>query len=323
MFNWYKQSMSLDPNAWEYEENPARLRKDLDSVRTPYGTILQPQDKSKLQSNYFGVHFTPNEETAAVYACGKATESDPPVIIELSPQDLVQVPDIDAQIDTALRSYLEEEANKWKEIIKKNKRDIKKTADELYNSIDHDSQMWEFSDDVANDAIDIVEQTNRSSPPSVIITYLADKSPEQTISLIKSLISGNIPDEFMIAVVNQFRVLNQVGNVRVKSIYQIDWIDFSYDPHNVNFDMSDEELEENGLHKDGDDIRNDKGQKVLGYEDLDYGGQWLQATKILYENKQEFLPGYEMSNDSVYHGTTLSRAMQAYPELIGNKMITA
>lgn len=75
------KTAALDPFSYSYEENPARLQKDMDTVPFYMGgkvtKIRQKQDPEALKSNYFGVHFTPEEKTAAIYACGKATAEDP------------------------------------------------------------------------------------------------------------------------------------------------------------------------------------------------------------------------------------------------------
>ena len=312
------KTAALDPNAYSYEENPARLQKDMDTVPFYMGgkvtKIRQKQDPEALKSNYFGVHFTPEEKTAAIYACGKATAEDPPVIIQLSPQEMKQKMDVDATIDMRLGYYLDEKRNDWMAILNSSQDDDEKSM-AIYEEMDADAMNWQDETEV-NGADDAVMRETSSCPPVVISNYLSGVDPTPYLQSIKDILSGNIPEELHVRMIGQFRTMHPVGEDRVKAIYQIPWVDFSQEPRAVNHEATEEELEEEGFHRENEyTIKNEKGQIVLSYDDLDYGN-WM-SREYLYQNKKQFLPGFEMSEDSVYHGTSLSRAKQAYPELLG------
>lgn len=224
--------------------------------------------------------------------------------------------DVDATIDMRLGYYLDEKRNDWMAILNSSQDDDEKSM-AIYEEMDADAMNWQDEPEV-NDAGDAIAHNTSSCPPVVISNYLAGVDPTPYVQAIKEMLTGNIPEQLHINMIGQFRTMHPIGEDRVKAIYKIPWIDFSQEPHSVNHDSSDEELAEEGFHRDegDDDIKNEKGQTVLSYEDLD-SGNWI-SREYLYQNKNQFLPGFEMSEDNVYHGTTLARAKQAYPELLGH-----
>lgn len=322
--SWYKKAMALDPQAYKNEPTPSRLPKHMDTAPAflpSSGKIIsipQPQNQEEIDALYSGVHFAFDAEHAGIYACSKATANDPPVIIEIDPQDLKQQADVDAIMDQSLTSYLEEKRNEWKNILKarKNKEQI---AWDLYNDVDGDLNNWTEEGDINDDAADVLMQNQRVIPPGVILDMIRNnqemKDPKQVIAIFKDLISGNISEQTMIKMVGQMRVNNNIDSSRVKAIYQIPWIDFSAETIPELWNAPDEILEEKGWHRDGEDVKNENGQIIPSYDDIVYN-QWL-SLKPLYINKQTSFPGYS-SEESVWHGTTLSRAKQAYPELLTN-----
>lgn len=321
--NWYKKSMALDPNAYKTEPKPARLREHMESapVFNPFTgkthQIPQEQDQGQIDQLYSGVHFAFTAEQAALYACGKATQDDPPVIIEIEPKGLKQQPDVDAMVDQTLTYYIEDKKKDWQAILQSGKN-VEMMAEELYGDVDGDVQNWTMESEASDTADDVIMQQQTPIPPSVILSLIDRKSPQRVISVITQLVKGKISPKMLIQLVGQMRVNNMIDSSRVKAIYQIPWIDLSaevtQDLHGMDEDRLQEELEERGWHMEGDDIINENGQIVPSYEELIYD-QWLSKTP-LYENKQMYFKGYT-SKGSVWHGTTLSRAKSAYPDLLG------
>lgn len=326
--NWYKKAMALDPNAYKTEPQPARLREhqDVGYAFNPFtGKTLalpQQQNQEQIDSLYSGVHFAFTQEQAALYACGKATAIDPPVIIEVEPKGLKQQPDVDALVDRSLSDYIDNKKMEWQSILQSGK-DLDTMAEEFYGDIDGDHQNWTMEGDISDTADDIIMQQQLPIPPSVILSLIEKKTPQQVINIIKQLINGKISSKVLIKLVGQMRVNNNIDSSRVKAIYQIPWIDLSADvtndPHSMDEERRDEYLEEQGWHMEGDDIINENGQIVPSYEELIYD-QWLTLTP-LYVNRQLYFKGY-VSKDSVWHGTTLSRAKRAYPDLLGSVQYT-
>jgi len=321
-----KQAMALDPDAYKTEPNPARLRQhmDVDRVWSPYTgktiPIPQQQNPEEIENLYRGVHFAFTPEHAAIYACGKATKEDPPVIIEIEPKGLKQQTDVDAIVDQSLTYYIDNKKSEWQSLLQSGK-DIETISDEIINDIDGDLSNWEDGGDVMDTADDIIMQQQTPIPPSVIQGLISTKAPQQVINTINQLISGKISSKMLIKMVGQMRVNNSIDSSRVKAIYQVPWIDLSaevtQDPYSMDDEQRDEYLEEQGWHMEGEDIVNENGQIIPSYESLLYD-QWLSLT-TLYKNNQLYFKGYT-SKDSIWHGTTLSRARSAYPDLLGGAM---
>ena len=322
-----KQAMALDPDAYKTETQPARLPQHQDIAHgfNPMTgksiPIPQRQNPSEIESLYSGVHFAFNPEHAAIYAIGKATKEDPPVIIEIEPKGLKQQPDVDAMMDQRLTYYLDDKKNEWQPILQSGK-DQQTIADEIYDDIVSDLGNWTEEGDVYDTADDIILKEQVPIPPSVIRDLIINKSPQQIINTINQLISGKISNKLLIRMVGQMRVNNNIDSSRVKAIYQVPWVDLSAEATQDPYGMADEQLkelmEEKGWHQEGDDIINEKGQIVPSYESLMYN-QWLDLTP-LYKNNQLYFKGYT-SKDSIWHGTTLSRAKSAYPELLGGSVV--
>ena len=91
----------------------------------------------------------------------------------------------------------------------------------------------------------------------------------------------------------------------------------SVDPSRLRNDVSDEELAEMGLSRVGDMVVNGKGQVVMGWEDIENDWVFDNATP-LYVRRDQPLPGMEgmFAAPSAWHGTTLSRARKAFPDLL-------
>lgn len=310
--NWYKKALALDPQAYKTEQSPARLQQHMDSVKTPFGTILQPQKEEELDAYYRGVHFAFTPEHAAMYACGKATAEDPPVVIEVDASGLKQEADADAMLAKDVIYYLEEKQTTWNQILQSGE-DKETIAEEIYQDVDNDNQGWERDSDARDVNADVMLQKNMAIPPSIILDMIQGKMADQIISFIDGLLSGDIPEEMLIKAVGQMRVNKKIDSTRVRAIYQVPWIDFSTSIETGLYDVDEEYLEEKGWHKDGDEVKNENGQIIPDYESLEYD-QWLTLTPLYKNNQMSFEEFY--GETSVWHGTTLSRAKIAYPELL-------
>ena len=310
--SWYhfiKMSKALDPGAWEYESNPSRLQQHQDVVRTPYGGVVQPQDKSQLQQGYEGVHFTQSPELAAIYANHKATRDDPPVIIEVYSGDLSKVPDIDVGMDYALEEYVKEQSDEWMGMLEG--KDPEDAAHDIMRSIENDQDY--YGEDYTEDPMDMVAQDAMMSAPAVVHDYLESLPEEKVVPAIIGLAEEGVPIELIMRRINQFRVMHPVGSVRVVGVYKVPFVSLegTYNPYNLQ-QMDDEELEDAGITKVDEYIFLDEnGRQILDYEDLD--GGWLEMEKI-YENKQLML-FKEQTEETAFHGTSLERAKNAFPEL--------
>jgi len=309
--SWYKKALALDPNAWKHEQNPARLQKDLDRVKLPWGTtVFQPQDEFDLENKYKGVHLTNSDEIAAMYANGKATRDDPPVIVEIDPIELTKQLDVDAQHDYALDGYIDGRKSDWKKLLEENDPEV--IAETFRENLDTDLNFADWGSGEIEDTSDIIMNKERPCPPSLIMDYIGDKSDDQVVQIVRDLVSGNIPHEMQIASVNQFRVLDRIQLDRVKGIYQVPFVNLSKEG-NFDYwdDLSEEQLAEEGIVKSGDEYLDEEGRQILSYDDMNYG--WISYSPI-YENKQAYFEGMS-SQESVWHGTTLSRVKMAFPEL--------
>ena len=302
--------MSLDPNAWEYEQNPARLQKDLDRVKMPWGTTIpQPQDPTDLENKYKGVHLTNSDEIAAMYANGKATRDDPPVIVEIDPIELKKQLDVDASFDYALDGYIGGRKSDWQKLLQEEDPEV--ISETFRENLDSDLNFADWGDEI-QDPADIIMNKERACPPSLILDYIGDKNDEQTVQILRDIVSDNIPIEMHMSSVNQFKVLDPIHLDRIKGIYQVPFVNLSKEGDLEYLDtLTAEQLAEEGVTKVGDEYLDEEGRQMLGYDEMNYG--WISYTP-LYENKQAYFEGMS-SQESVWHGTTLSRVRQAFPEL--------
>lgn len=143
---------------------------------------------------------------------------------------------------------------------------------------------------------------------------LLDQKIDENEQISKKLISQGrehevTPSNFMRYHNTGFIAPNAYDKYKTKEGAEV-----TQDVYNMGGEQRKEYLEEKGWHMEADDIINEKGQIVPSYESLIYN-QWLSLTP-LYKNDQLYFKGY-MSQDSIWHGTTLSRAKSAYPELLG------
>ena len=313
--NWYRKSIiaALEPGAWKEEESPARLVKDLPAVTMPWGgKVFQPQDLTQLQSKYEGVHLTPSAEIAFIYANTKASEDDPPVIIEIDPTELEKELDVDATVDFLVSGYIDGMKNEWGEIIEQNEN-YEDAASELLESIDRSADMMETYEGTY-DVSDIISAEAMRYVPSVLNDYLMGKDDNEVVAIMGSIVQGNIPKEVYINTLQQFRVMHPIISDRVRGIYQVPWANLGTSSNIGNiYEMDDEQLKEEGYERSGDNIYDKEGRLIIDYEDVMYG-HYLKLTP-LYVNKQAYFKGME-GEESVWHGTTFKRAQQAFPDLL-------
>jgi hypothetical protein len=322
MMNWYRDfkriAMPLDPDAWKNDSNPNRFMSDQDKVWSPYGGMIpQKQDPDKLEERYKGVHFTFSPEIAAIYANSKANENDPPVIIELDSSGMQMELDADASQDYAMDTYIDKKKSEWGQLLEAfDAQEIdadefeSRVIDDLWGDVDN----YTVEEDVHDVASDIVTQYTRNIPPSIVKEDLEMLNANQIVQKIRNTLDSDIPKEWYIHAVNQFRVFDVFDDDKVKAIYRVPWINFGDIYQGGLYDISDEDLEEKGWTKrDDGSVVDDQGRIILDYEDMDYD-HWI-SREILYENPNSG------QGESVWHGTSFSRAQKAFPQLFGVKMV--
>ena len=318
--NWYrkfkKQAMPLDPDSWKRDERPSRFQNDMETVKMPFGlgTIRQNQDPQKLEERYRGVHFTYSPEMAAMYASGKATANDPPVIIEINPEGMQMELDADGTVNYEVDTYVQENSAQWRQWLSEldaQKLTAEQFQDNLIDKLQGDVD-WGSDDGDFNDASDFVTRYNRDSAASIIKSEIEELNPEQVVQKIQDTLTVGVPKEWYIRAVNQFRVLNAVESNNVKGIYEVPWINFNEIYPGVLYEADSERLEELNYTKQDDVVVDENGLIILDYEDVDFGN-WLSKVTI-YENPN-------IQGDSVWHGTSLKRAQQSFPELLGVQTI--
>ena len=302
-YDIYKSAFALDPDAWSYDAVPHRFQSDHDVVWTPYGGIRQKQNEDQLKNKYAGVHFTFSPEIAAVYASGKASKEDPPVIVEVNVDGMQHLPDADAMNEYEVDTYINEKLGIWEEFLQRlddGKIDESTCSDEILNNVREDEDFFEYGQEgeAYDDISDIIVRNQKLSGQRIVQDYLEMLTEDQIVNTIRAIIGGQIPDQLTINAVNQFRVIESVQADRIIAIYKIPWINFS-EIRSQHEDDEDFTVQDEVMY----DI---DGRIVLDYEDLDYN--WLELTPIYQNNK--------MATDSpAFHGTSLFRVKLAFPEL--------
>lgn len=297
---WYRKiAFPLDPQAWEADPHPHRLLRHMDYV-------WQRQDPEELRRTYQGVHLTESPGLAGMYASGKASEGDPPVIIEVDTAEEERHPDIDVQEDYALDAYLDDKRQEWEEFLDSGES-AEAIASAFVDSLQDDATFFE-EEDAPETVSDVVSRNARSIPPTAIENYLSGKTDDEIADVVRRLVSGNAPPEIQVSVLNQFRLLNPVGDDRVRAIYQVPLM--AMDARADSYDYMDEErLEREGLAQDAEgNVYDEDGRLLLGYDDLENDPPFRMTP--LYQNPS--VP----EGRTAWHGTTLSRAKQAFPGLL-------
>jgi len=308
--NWYRKSMALEPGTYKTDPNPHRQQRHQEKLKTPMGLIYQKQNPDQIDSDYGGVHLTDSIEMAGVYANNKSTIDDPPVIIELYKEGLQGIPDIDAKSESVTFSdFMMENKVTFESVVNDDTLTSQEKVEDIVEMLE---QCIDFSDgSEVEDPVDSISAQSVNTTERALLYYLQSFSdPDQSLLALHSLINGEIPDKILIFLVNQFRVMSPIGSEKVHSIYKMERVNLEEfrDWEHLNM-MDEEELEDAGITKVGDQFLDDEGRHFVGYEDTDYG-HWL-VTELIYQD-----PTQNVSSDYTYHGTTLSRAKSAYPELL-------
>lgn len=293
----------LDPNAWENEPNPARWRQHMDNVPTPYGTIHQKQNPKEIENMYHGVHLTSNENLAALYALNKSSEEDPPVIVEIDPIWHNKKKDVDANIEyNKITAYIDGIKDGLLKILKGGGRLINQ-KEKILDFLDNQASFYTMENE-GTTVVDIIQHAEEAYPPMVIYNHLKDLSPQRFIKEVNLLLKGKLSDDLLIKSVQQYRISEGVPSERVKAIYKLQYIDPNMDVNEQYYDEDEEDEEDE-----------EEDRYMPDYDDI-YNGSW-STRETLYKNNQQYLEGFS-SDESVWHGTSLSRAKQAFPDLIGN-----
>ncbi|MFA5600056.1 MAG: hypothetical protein WDA06_05605 [Phenylobacterium sp.] len=303
--NWYRLS-ALDPNAWNWHSKTHRLPSDRNVINTPYGRIIQKvRNNDELQKDYAGVHTTHDINLAAIYANNLSSEKDPPVIIEISTTK-AWYPDIDAINSTAVDAEILKEMlsslDIKNRILKSN--NISETIKDIMQDI---SDLDNVFDDYSGDSVDsvpelIINQSQRNNPSSIVDFFNHYYGSYKIKAFYNNFImplyfnSGEIDKNLSSWIVNQMRFLDPIPESEVIGIH-------TFRPFNEEFNIN-EEYEEDGYEEDKT-YQKDK----LDYGDVIYGLDIKTVWKSNYE------PLINDVFDTVFHGTTLSRAKQAFPYL--------
>lgn len=313
--SWYRkhiESMALEPGAWQGDANPHRLQRHHEVVSAPWGKVKQRVDPQELQSVYTGVHLTNSFELAAAYANSKSnSDQDPPVVIELYDEDFDKLPDADAnEIRLDIQNIMGEKRSEFGLIISGKSSDEEK-VEHIIQDLTTDIEMSEFRGD-SSDPSDIIFEKERPLAERAIILYLEKMSDyKQVIMAIQSMIDGNIPDEVLISAANQYRVMYPIGHEKVHAIYSIVRTNLEDYTNIYQLEqLSDEDLEEEGITKSGNEFFDSRGRKLVDIESVE-NGWWIEKS-LLYQDPH----APSRTDNFTYHGTSLSRAKQAYPNLL-------
>jgi hypothetical protein len=287
----------LDPYAYDEEGHPF-------SPKT--GATREQQ---------LGVHTTPEEEVAVLYAVQRSSyeitpldEDDPPncgVVFELDVTGFEPLPDVDAAITAAqnvdaVTQLLEDPTVAqalWAE-----------DAEELAERVNEYVETW--GDDYQGDGwppdtyVEAAWRTISERHTFGILYLLRDLIPEDLIKdLAHAREEGNVPLELWMEVVQQRRYMSRIGLDRLRSVQlvrPVRWKLWGNDP----------EDEERGFDEDPDYAPDDPDEpQIFAWPDEFAAGD-IPVPDMVEVFKQS-VGGSQLE----YHGTDLSRALSAFPEL--------
>lgn len=260
-----------------------------------------------------GIHTTPNELRAAVYAIqrAKVTSVDEPncaVIFELDTAGLEPLPDVDAMIEAKLGDWVVGELLNEPAIADAlAEGDAEALADAMnYYAENNESccaEGWP-SDEWLPMAWYITEQYEQSALPYV----LRDMEPEELLAVMQEAqATGALPLEVWAHVNEQYRYLTPIGLDRVRRIIAIRPVRDALWGHGE--DDPEDALQESEFPPEDDE----SGPQIMGQDNF-FEGSWMPDQVILWENMQ--LPLFSEDEPRIeYHGTDLTRARSAFPEL--------
>jgi hypothetical protein len=259
-----------------------------------------------------GIHTTPNELRAAVYAIqrAKVTNADEPncaVIFELDTAGLDPLPDVDAMIEAKHGNWIVGELLSVSEIAEALAEGDAEALAEAMNDYAENTESFAEgwpADEWLSMAWYITEQYEQSSLPYV----LRDMEPEELLSVMQEAqATGALPLEVWADVNEQYRYLTPIGLDRVRRIIAIRPVRDALWGH-------DEDDPEGALQGEEFPPEDDEsGPQIMSEEDF-FEGSWMPDQVVLWENRQ--LPLFSGEEPRIeYHGTDLTRARSAFQEL--------
>jgi len=341
MPNWLQKiSMPLDPGAWSYEESPHRLQQHQPFVIMPgFGTggytykIPQPQDPTKLEKDYYGVHVTQNFNLASIYANNRATKDDPPVVIELA-TDKQWEPDVDAIKTLDITNYadekikeiegLEEQIQKFQASGQVDWEYITEVFSEVEDMQDIDDYYgWENEELLTETVSEELAKNVKKIAPNIVADFFlsfygtADSKqlkfefyiPEYLRAFyyyyLVPLFYGGAHDNRLDAYfIDQMRFMEAIEDEEIIAVYQTEWWkDEIYDPYR-GFQEEEPEPEE----------QDEEGRTLLDLEEVMY---FSPSSKAIWESPYTEQIKRNPQVQTYYHGTSLSRAKKALPNLLG------
>jgi hypothetical protein len=288
----------LDPHAYDEEGHPF-------SPRT--GATREQQ---------LGVHTTPEEEVAVLYSVQRSSyeitpldEGDPPncgVVFELDVTGLEPLPDVDAAITAAqnvdaVTELLDDPGISqalWA-------GDAEALADYVSEYVEswgdaYDGGAWPPDTYIEAAWREIEERHSRG-----ILYLLSELSPEDLLKdLEHAREEGNVPLELWMEVVQQRRYMSRIGFNRLRSVQlvrPVRWKLWGNDP----------EDEERGFDESPDYAPDDPDDpQVFAWPEEFAAGDIAKPDMV--EVFKQSVGGSQLE----YHGTDLTRALSAFPELV-------
>ena len=309
--NWYSKIAALEPGAWDWHTQTHKIVQDKPYVNSPFGGLIyqKPRPKQELESDYFGVHVTQDPKLAAVYANNFATPEDPPVVVEISNTQKWEI-DIDAvknmfDAETVKSEWLDRNLDyNIRNIISKTPKNKKiDVIEQIMDDIADLDTGGDYEDyDSWEDVADVISRNAQRKFPSAFIEYwrhfYGDNAPKAFYNyfiLPMYFNKGKLDNRYQGWFINQMRFMEPVQESQVTAIY-------TFEPFSLELSRE---------YKEDKEQVDENNKKMYGYEDLDYGSPHL--TKIWERQQNQLLP---QVFDVFYHGTTLSRARAALPELM-------
>ena len=252
--------------------------------------------RAPTKEDYYGVHTTSDEVIAGSYAFGTSEnderkyEESYPVIVELDTRGLRALPDVDAMAEGL-------EAFGDRETIKMVRRYMEEGKDpfSIAEYMDMDQQG---SGVVGEHPINVYMEDRFSNPVRAIMAAF-EKSPKKIDRVFADWVTrGRVPDQALIALVDQSRYLHDFDMDRVLRIVAVKrWWDRVFDTY---WDMDDEELTAQAEAIEA------AGYQLVTVEDFDGGGLGL-TTKFIYDSGRK--------TRGEYHGTSSVRLQEALLEV--------
>lgn len=305
--NWFtniKKAMPLSPDAWEWHEKNHRLQRDKEVVKLPWGTFKNRNiSRDELKQNYQGVHATINQfDLAAVYANNIGTPQDPPIVLEfVSPQQIEK--DIDAShvdYDGILREIKDDEESR-EVAFQPYDRDA---VDNLMDNLRQIDMMNES--EMVDGVAEMIFENAKNYHPSSVVSYFRDQYDyEAPFFFYRDFLMplfherGTMDTRWHAYVVNQVRFMSPVHDYQIVGIYLITpWKDVGQTPYGHDPETDEEDfVDEEGYQRTS--IYNNQG--------FDF----TPSSKQIWRSNNPYLFNFP----TYYHGTSLSRARQALPEM--------